>query len=197
MIQKAQFIQTKIRVTQSRYNPNINDSHYDRNAVDFALAKVGGDTNVYAPYDCVVVEIQGRDGGKYEERTLGDSDNAILIESVEPVESPSGKIARQWMIVCHTNDFRDNVIDSWQNGTVIPKGAKFYSEGTYGSGSENGVPAHIHVQCGWLEYPSGVKGEYIGWKEYPELWRSKGSNIEDCLFASRNVQISDEDVNNS
>ena len=138
-------------------------THVDSYAIDDAGSDSGIDY-IKAPFTGVVKKIYTTDA------------NEVWLESVEPVIYPDGTVDYMTMLFAHDNDISDLFV-----GKVIPRGTRFYEEGTKGNASGN----HVHMECG--------KGKFTGsgWhKNNAGYWSINNSkNPTECLWIDDSIKI--------
>lgn len=197
--QEALYPKKVLNLTQGRH-PIGSTSHMHLNAMDFDDAGTG-DTTVYAPYDCYVVNCRSDLG-----QVCIESDPDLFIVD------PKGNAGRQWMTLLHDHDLTSpiNLYGCRDNRLLIKQGTAFYNDGRAGTDA-----THIHMECGRGAHPvrhpdaqlpqhsdatnhyhstmakwKGDKGEYTV-REY-DLSKNKIATpgavfIEECLFVGSDV----------
>lgn len=128
--QKAMWFMNAMYITQ---RPDGDYSH--KGTQNFDVVGYNGDNNIFAPFDCRVVNIY----------TGQKSGNTVVIESLNPVLYADGTIDYMTMCFAHDNDISNIYI-----GQTIRQGTVFYQTGTYG----NADGRHSHVTC--------IRGTYKG-----------------------------------
>ena len=150
-----------MRITQG-YNVG---THLDSYAIDEAGSDSGIDF-ILAPFTGVIKKIYPNDA------------NEVWLESVEQVEYPDGTIDYMTMMFAHDND-----VSNLKVGQVIPKGTRFYEEGTKGNATGN----HVHMECG--------KGKFTGsgWhKNSAGYWSiNNPKKPTECLWIDDTIKILD------
>ena len=117
-----------------------NYSHKGTNNVDF-----GGKQNLYAPFDCKVVERSATyDGG-----------NRVIVESASKIKFADDTYDYMTVLVAHDNDISDMPL-----GKSIKKGDVFYCTGDYG----NVTGIHVHMCVAKGKYAGLTKNKYGKWQ---------------------------------
>ena len=118
-------------------------SHQNLNgANDFNGRSAQDQVDLLAPYDCKVMAI-------------ATYDNTIFFESLEEVETPTGKF-KCWFMCSHMND-NDFKRYGMKVGKVFKQGEACYTEGNKGLGNGG---YHIHMEQGTGRFGGGSSPYY-------------------------------------
>ncbi len=133
----------------------------------YAIDDGGSDSGIdfiLAPFTGVIKKIYPNDA------------NEVWLESVDKVLYPDGTIDYMTMLFAHDND-----VSNLKVGQVIPRGTRFYEEGTKGNVTGN----HVHMECG--------KGKFTGsgWhKNESGYWSiNNPKNPVECLWIDDSIKI--------
>lgn len=157
MLQKALYFMEYLRITQGE---NGKTSHLGTLATDHG-GKDTGASKLYAPCDIKIIRV--RNGGSHE----------IYAESLQPVETPSGRVDYVHFTFMHDNYINSNC----KAGAAIQQGQHFADEGGYGYGRVNAFAIHNHCECGFGKSPA-----YQTQNRYGTWYTPNQAHIYDVLF---------------
>lgn len=167
-MQESLMVQHILRLTQGENTSGKDASHQKSYAMDLGGVNTGAAGSVdkaYAPYDGRVV------------RADGLNNNAMFIESLEPVVGPSGKVDYQRHVLIHTNRYILKAGDTFKQGQHI------YTEGTAG-----GVTAHIHIEGGYGKW-SSVGGAKLSQNSAGTWTIANQAHLYDMMYLPADCKI--------